>query len=149
MKKRKNPWIKRRAKEKFKAVLQKIEEHPVVNKKLVEHNGIIGEVKTATEEVGKLSNDYLVAAKNIKMDEGTIQDLSIASLKDLSEVEKTGRVKKTQFRDVLKAGELRKKALEAIENKEDLMAKSKVVYIDLLKTKIEALIDILGEEDGE
>jgi len=146
---RKNPWIKRRAREKFKDTLQRIDEHPEVNKKLAEHDGIISEVNRANDEVSRLSNNYLTAAKNIKMNEGTIQDLSIESIRDLIDVEKFGRVKKTQFRDVLQAGELRKKALEAIESKEELVAKSKVVYIDLLQTKIEALIDILGEKEDE
>jgi ribosome assembly protein YihI (activator of Der GTPase) len=148
---RRNPWTKRRAKEKFKETLQKIEESPVVIEKLKEHKGILSEVKQATDDVDNLTNKYMEMTSKIKVkvDESFIQDLSITNLKDLIDIEKTGKVQKAQFKDVIKAGEVRREALEALDSKDELLAKSKMVYLDLLQAKIDALIDLLGDDKDE
>lgn len=147
-KKRKNPWIKRRAKKKFQNRLQKIESSDAIQKKIAEHEGTLSEITEANSSLQILQQQYLTIM-NMKISslEAVMEALPVESLRDSIELDKLGRASKAQFRDFLKASEIKKRGQELIERKNDIISDARIAQIELIKTKIEELDRILEEEE--
>lgn len=146
-KKRKNPWPARRRNKRYREINNIVDGSPEVNEALLKSQDILNEVGQTARHLKTLKDEYDSIMKNkiSSMDE-VFETLPIENLKDLSDCEKNGRPEKPQFRDILRANDIKRRGQSMVEMKQSLVHDAQVVNIELLQAKIAALIKI-SEDD--
>jgi hypothetical protein len=140
--KRKNPWIKRKAKKIFHERLERIETSSVVQNKLLEHKCTLDSVRNVIKTLEDMKLEYIALTKR----DFVIESLPVETLIDSCEIENYGKSSKPKLKDLIKAGSIKRRGQKLIEEKNILVDESKIAQIDLLQIKIQELDRILGEE---
>jgi len=148
-KKRKNPWHTRRRNQKYREICAQIDGSPEVNEALTKSQDILAEVGKTARNLRDLRDEYDSIMRTKASSEDLFESLSIENLKDLSDCEKHGRPTKPQFRDFIKAGEIKRQGQAMIEAKQNLVHDAQMVNIELLQAKIEALIKITEDKKDD
>jgi len=148
--KRKNPWTKRRARQKFNERNQKIDNSPIMEQKIKQHFKLINEIKVSSEKLKSLRAQYIeITDRKVDSVESIIDGMTIETLKDSIELEKYGIVTKPQFRDFLKASKIKKQGKEIIDQENKMIFEARIAQIEIIQAKIDALDKILEEEEHE
>lgn len=148
--KRKNPWTKRRARQKFQERNQKIDNSPIMEQKIKKHFDLINEIKSSTEQLKNLRAQYVdLVEKRVDSAESIIDGLTIETLRDSLELETDGKVSKPQFRDLLKASKIKKQGKALIDQENKMVFEARIAQIEILQAKIDVLDKILEDEEDE
>lgn len=148
--KRKNPWTKRRARQKFNERNQKIDNSPIMEQKIKKHFKLMDEIKSSTEKLKSLRTQYIeIIDKRVNSVESIIDGMTVETLKDSIELEKYGTVSKPQFRDFVKASNIKKQGKELIDQESKMIFEARIAQIEIIQAKIDALDKILEEEEDE
>lgn len=148
--KRKNPWTKRRARQKFNERNQKIDNSPIMEQKIKKHFKLMDEIKSSTEKLKSLRTQYIeIIDKKVNSVESIIDGMTVETLKDSIELEKYGTVSKPQFRDFVKASNIKKQGKELIDQESKMIFEARIAQIEIIQAKIDALDKILEEEDNQ
>lgn len=146
-KKRKNPWPARRRNKRYREINQQVDAAPEVAEVLSKSQDLLSDVGRTARSLRDLKGEYDSIMQGIASTEELFESLSIETLRDLYESEKNGRPNKPQFRDVVRANDIKRKGQKIIEEKQILVHDAQMVNIDLLQARIEALIKISEEEE--
>lgn len=148
--KRKNPWTKRRARQKFNERNQKIDNSPIMEQKIKKHFKLMDEIKSSTEKLKSLRTQYIeIIDKKVNSVESIIDGMTVETLKDSIELEKYGTVSKPQFRDFVKASNIKKQGKELIDQENKMIFEARIAQIEIIQAKIDALDKILEEEESQ
>lgn len=148
--KRKNPWTKRRARQKFNERNQKIDNSPIMEQKIKKHFKLMDEIKSSTEKLKSLRTQYIeIIDKKVNSVESIIDGMTVETLKDSIELEKYGTVSKPQFRDFVKASNIKKQGKELIDQESKMIFEARIAQIEIIQAKIDALDKILEEEESQ
>lgn len=148
--KRKNPWTKRRARQKFNERNHKIDNSPIMEQKIKKHFKLMDEIKSSTEKLKSLRTQYIeIIDKKVNSVESIIDGMTVETLKDSIELEKYGTVSKPQFRDFVKASNIKKQGKELIDQENKMIFEARIAQIEIIQAKIDALDKILEEEESQ
>jgi len=143
----KKGWHTRRVKSKYKEICQELDKDPELLDTMSKHKDLFSEVQNSTDEMIKMRMNYEDLLIKVSEAGNVMESLPIESLKDYADFEKHGRPLKGRFSDILRAGELRRKALELQDEKQQLVDQAKMAQIDLAQAACKALIKLLDKED--
>ncbi len=143
-KKRKNPWHKRKVNQRYNELCGKIENNPDVLSKLNHVNVLTSKLSEKSKEVNSIKKEYDEIVENSSGD--LINLLSIETLNDSFNLERDGYLSKITFKDIIRAGSLRKTGMSIAENNMSLVTESKLSQIELVLAQINVILD---ESEGE
>jgi hypothetical protein len=145
VKKRKNPWHKRRVNERYRELCEKIGQDPEVLSKFHATRKMADDLKRSTDTILDLRRrrDEIMTRKILG---DPFQGLPIETLEDLYQMQKDGYTSKPSFKDLIRANELKKQGDSIIESQYLLATEAKVSQIDLIMAQIEALLKDTEEE---
>lgn len=145
-KKRKNPWIKRRAKIKFQDRLFKINNDPGIVLKTKKFLNNLKLIQKKSIQLNDLTSKYDEIVKQDKNIDSIIESLPIETLLDSLEYDKFNKTNSIKFKDILNSINVRNEGKKIIKEQEVLLSKTRIIQIELLQSKIQKLEEILKNE---
>lgn len=124
---------------------------PAVSKEIYEIQcklDLLDKKKQQTSEILKKAYyEYHTELKRFKDAGDLINDISIRTLNDLSDVEKNGTTSNPKYRDIKKLNSIRESSMEILENSQTETQEYTELKIDLLQLKINEILKNLDKDN--
>lgn len=140
----KKAWHTRRVNKRYKELTEAIYKDSQLQEKALEHKDIMDSVAVVSLEMSnvKIKHENLINKIN-KTKDNLLERLPIESIRDSFELEKQLDFTAPRFRDLIEANNLRKKAIDMVEDNDELAQKAKLAQIELIQETINALDRLL------
>lgn len=144
---RKNPWVKRHAKKKYSSVMEEAWNEEEIKQKSKEVQNLLDEARKSKKQADRLQNDAKKTLAQLKNPQDLIDGLTLKSLKDSLELERTGKLNNLKYKDLCDISDTRREVEKLVEQNHSTISEVRVKQIEILELQIAKILEKFGEKE--